>query len=126
MKCLEPPINFNNLCRSKNDLNDLSQLVYENYFDVVYANNNVSELDSYPNYNYSYYEYDYISNKTTHYFEPLTSDNGMSKFCNYFNTTQSWRNFLIFNFVFLYLFPVFIMSTAYGLIIKKVSYIKNF
>ena len=74
-------------------------MVYENYFDVVYSNNNVSEVGDYTDNNYSYYEYNYISDKTNLYPEQLKSGNGVSKLCNYFSTTQSWRHFLIFNFV---------------------------
>ena len=104
----------------------MSQLVYENYFDVVYSSNNVSELDTYADYNYSYYEYDYVTNKTNHYPQPLISGNSVSKHCNYFNTTRSWMKFLIFNFVFLYLVPIFVMSASYGFIIKKVSNVETF
>ena len=100
--------------------------MYENYFDVVYSNNNVSEIDNYTDYNYLYNDYEYISNKTNLYPEQLISDNGVSELCNYFSTTKGWRNFLIFNFVFLYFVPVFVMTASYGLIIKKVSCVKTF
>ena len=104
----------------------MNQLVYKNLFDVVYTNNNASEIENYVDYDYSYYDYEYISNKTNLYPEPLRNDNGVSELCNYFSTSQNWRNFLIFNFVFLYLVPVFIMTASYGLIIKKVSCVKTF
>ena len=50
--------------------------------------------------------------------------NAISKYCNYFDTPEKWKTFLITNFVFLYLLPIIIMSITYGLIVKKVcSYV---
>ena len=87
------------------------------------TNNNASEAD----HNYSYYDHDNIVNETKHYQhypETLISNNGVLELCNYFNTTQNWNNFLISTLFFFYLVLVFIMSASYGLIIKKVSYVK--
>ena len=108
------------LQRSKGNLDEIEQLVYENYFDEIHTNENNSELDNYADYNYTYYEYDYTENKTENFPEALINKNAVSKFCNYFDAPQSWRNFLVFNFIFLYLIPVFIMTTSYGLIMRKV------
>ena len=65
---------------------------------------------------------EYLSNNTKSFPQPLKNNNNeaASKFCNYFDTPQSWKNFLIFNFIFLYVLPVFIMTTSYGLIMRKV------
>ena len=46
--------------------------------------------------------------------------NATSKYCNYFDTSEKWKTFLIINFVFLYLLPILIISITYGLIVKKV------
>ena len=109
------------LQRSKGNLDEIEQLVYENYFDEIHTNENNSELDNYADYNYTYYEYDYTENKTENFPEALTNKNAISKFCNYFDAPQKWKNFLVFNFVFLYIFPVLMMIITYGLIIKKVN-----
>ena len=108
------------LQRSKGNLDEIEQLVYENYFDEIHTNENNSELDNYDDYNYTYYEYDYTENITENFSEALINKNAVSKFCNYFDASQSWRNFLVFNFIFLYLIPVLIITTTYGLIMKKV------
>ena len=102
-------------------MEEIEQLVYENYFDEVYTNKNYSEADSYADYNYNYYEDDYTEKKTENLPEALTNKNAISKFCNYFDAPQKWKNFLVFNFVFLYIFPVLMMIITYGLIIKKVN-----
>ena len=65
-------------------------------------------------------EPEYFNDTAESFPETLQSSKAVSKFCNYFDTTESWRNFLMFNFIFLYLLPIVIMSTSYGLIIKKV------
>ena len=102
-------------------MEEIEQLVYENYFDEVYTNKNYSEADSYADYNYTYYVDYYTEKKTEILPEALINKNAISKFCNYFDAPQKWKNFLVFNFVFLYIFPVLMMIITYGLIIKKVN-----
>lgn len=91
----------------------------DHYFFDVYIGSNRHGTDKMIS-NGSEYSY----NKTERFSQPLKSDKAASKYCNYFDTTQTWKNFLIFNFIFLYVLPMFIMTTSYGLIMRKVK--KNY
>ena len=98
-------------------MDHLNHLVMKHFHNEVYT----SEIDSYADYNDSYDEFDYFNNVTEYSAEPLSNSKAASKHCNYFDATQSWGNFLIFNFAFLYLLPIIIMTISYGLIMKKVN-----
>jgi len=86
--------------------------------------------------NYDYYEYyenyhEILSNNTEVNYQTEnpykeTSIPFMSASqCNYFGQNKQWSNFLIGNFVLLYILPVAVMSIAYGLIIKQVKFSKS-
>ena len=100
--------------RSKENLENSMSLVIKHSFYDVYSNSS-KILDKTRNIN----ESELLFN-TSSFPEPPISIKHASKFCNYFDAPKNWTDFLIFNFVFLYLFPIFIMSTSYGLIMKKV------
>ena len=94
--------------------NSMSLVLKHSFYDV-YSNASKSQEKT-TNFN----ESEVLFN-TSSFSETLVSRKTASKFCNYFDASQSWKNFLVFNFVFLYLLPILIMSVSYGLIIKKVT-----
>ena len=89
--------------------------MFDHYFFDVYIDSKKHKTEKVTS-NGSEHSY----NKTETYPQPLKNNKAASKLCNYFDTSQSWKNFLIFNFIFLYILPVLLMTTAYGLIIRKV------